>query len=115
MRATTVILAATLFTVSLPCASMAQSSWTNDTVSKLFNLNTAPYTTHQDVEKWRRNRRPVRYEALRRDHRTRRIATGNNRTIRAKAKVTILDRDHIVIELTRPNSGANEGPIASSR
>jgi hypothetical protein len=35
--------------------------------------------------------------------------------IRAKAKVTILDRDHIVIELTRPNIGVSEGATTSSR
>jgi hypothetical protein len=115
MRPATLSLAVIVSLLCLPNASMAQSSWLVDPVSELFNSTTAPHPTYQDVEQWRQAHHPVRYEAPRRHHRAQRIAIGNKRMIRAKAKVTILDRDHIVIELTRPNIGVSEGATTSSR
>ena len=115
MRAGVFSLAMILVAGPLSAAANAQSPEPEGPISALFGAVASPQPMQQDVRHWREDVRVVRYGRHRLLHAVRRPAAKDPRTIRAKAEVTIIDRDHIVIKLTRRGIGAGGGPSASSR
>lgn len=105
MRAFAFAIATCLAASSFPNVSVAQSSWSNDPISELFGTG-VPRQPAQVVESSLAPDRPVRYRSVRPRDSHRKSMGQNSRVVRAKAEVTIIDRDHVLIKLTRPGIGA---------
>jgi len=105
MRAFAFAIATCLAASSFPNVSVAQTSWSSDPISELFGTGVPRQPAQVDVSSLAPDR-SGRYRSVRpRDSDSKSIGQ-RSRIVRAKAEVTIIDRDHVLIELTRPGIGA---------
>ena len=116
MRFAGIALFATLILATLATAASAQSGWPDDPFSELlqsFGPTQPVYRgEEQAVDENRTTRREQHRQAVRRrPHST----AGQSRIIRAQAEVTIIDRDHITVTLTRRGIGTANGSASSRR
>jgi len=105
VRAFAFAIATCLAASSFSNVSVAQSSWSNDPISELFETG-VPRQPAQVDESPRVPDRPVRYRSVRPRDSHRKSMVRSSRVVRAKAEVTIIDRDHVLITLTRRGIGA---------
>ena len=105
MRAFVFAIATCLAASSFPNVSVAQNSWGNDPISELFETG-VPRQPVQVRESPRAPDRPARYRSVRPRDSHRKSMDQSSRVVRAKAEVTIIDRDHVLITLTRRGIGA---------
>lgn len=105
MRAFAFAIAACLAANSFPNVSVAQTSWSQDPISELFGTG-VPHKGAQVPENALAPDRPERYRPARLRESHRKPMGQSSRIVRAKAEVTIIDRDHVLIKLTRPGIGA---------
>jgi hypothetical protein len=115
MRFAGIALFATLFLASLGTSALAQSAWPEDPFSELLRSFSSGQPAFQDSEQTSDERQTIHRARHRNIERMRPHPTAErNRVIRAKAEVTIIDRDHIVVKLTRRGIGAANGSGGNS-
>jgi hypothetical protein len=114
MRFAGIALLASLFLASLGTSAPAQSAWPEDPFSELLR-SFSPTPAFRDRTQTSDERQTIHRTRHRNIARMRPHPTAEqNRVIRAKAEVTIIDRDHIVVKLTRHGIGAANGPGRNS-
>ena len=97
---------AVLFLSWLQGPVMAQSVWLEDPFSELVQSIAPRAPMRPDVPQFREQRRTVdivRHKQIAIPRRAKSVEQA--RVIRAKAEVTIIDRDHVVVTLTRHGIG----------
>lgn len=115
MRFAGIALFATLFLASIGTSAPAQTAWPEDPFSELLRSFSSGQPAFQDREQTYDERRTIHRTRHRNIERMRPHPTAEqNRVIRAKAEVTIIDRDHIVVKLTRRGIGEANGSGGNS-
>jgi len=115
MRFASIALFAMLFLASLATAAPAQSAWPEDPVSELLQSFSPTQPLSRGGGQVVDENRTIRRARHRKSERMRSRSTAEqNRVIRAKAEVTIIDRDHIIVTLTRHGIGTVNGSASSN-
>lgn len=99
-----IVAALVVFTFQGPV--LAQSDWPGDPFSELAHTFGSGAPMSADVpQHWERRATvdAVQHKPISIPRRAKSV--GQARVIRAKAEVTIIDRDHVVVTLTRPGIG----------
>jgi hypothetical protein len=116
MRFAGIALFAMLFLASLATAAPAQSAWPEDPVSELLQSFAPAQPAFRGREQAADENRIIRHARHRKSEPMRpRLAAGQSRVIRAKAEVKIIDRDHIIVTLTRRGIGTANGSASGNR
>jgi len=96
-----------------PGAAMAQSTWSEDTLSELAqSLSPPPVQPRRNAELWVVDS-AVQNARRRPPERPRHSPTADKtRTIRAEAEITIVNEDQVIVRLTRRGIGHINGTAA---